>query len=224
MTNAPRRNPLSRRSKFALTLVASYALIALATLVEWPREASPTSVTEDDSAHEPSSQPIVPTTASAAPRPVRTLAGPKQQRTGATKPTSVSTSPEPAEVAMNNDSIETLVGAPPDPQLDDKLAEFERQWQSESDDPRWTEVERNSAAQLFAKLSVPEELLRDVRCRRSLCRITLDANDPLRLAGLASHVSESDSSIKFRMQDGEAFAYLQRDHATTASASEASSH
>lgn len=211
------KTALSKRAQIGVSLLALYALVALAALVQSPRKSAlpPTAPEALVQSNEPT--PIG--TAATAPRPAhnaRTGVNPNtrpRERDVRRASPGAATQVEGAEVMTGTDATDPLGDPAPDLNIDQKLADMERQWQNESDDPRWTVRERANTIDVLSRMQVPAEVLRDVRCRSSLCRITVDAADPMRLAGLAGYLSHQDPPVSFRIQDGQAFAYVPRERA-----------
>ena len=149
-----------------------------------------------------------------APRPTRptrprapAFAEPQPARAPQAEPVEPLAHGSPSFAQPATIETEAPSGGPPPP---DEFAALELQWQRESDDVRGSEAQRAKLMTLFDELQLPGELIRDVRCRRSVCRFAIEASDMLRLAGLAGRVQASDPPVSFRVQDGQAFAYVPR--------------
>jgi len=55
----------------------------------------------------------------------------------------------------------------------DNFVALQQQWERESDDPMSSEAQRAELTSLFEELQLPNELIRDIRCRPSVCRIAV---------------------------------------------------
>lgn len=93
------------------------------------------------------------------------------------------------------------------------IARMRERWESEHDDPEWSDNERATANALFDLFALPEDLLLDVSCRTTVCRIAVDTHDIGRFVGLAQHLRDEEYPIAVTLGDdtsGQAVAYLPR--------------
>jgi hypothetical protein len=197
---------LSVRFKVILALLATYAVVAVIRFPNMgsPRAARPSrsnDVLADDgpiTARAPA-----PPAPRSEPRPRRELAPDVTENSGVVS--------EPArQAAIVDGAPYAFDGESGDPFVDQKISAIREQWERESDDPTWSEQARGETLALFAEHHVPGELLHDVRCRRTVCRISVDATDRLRMAGLAQHLTDNVPSAYFSIVEDQAFAYVPR--------------
>jgi hypothetical protein len=193
--------------KILAALLALYAFIALVPLSESePPRAHAARAPEEAPASEPRVTPVVP-----VPRPERR---PDPPAAIAANVARARERPLAQQSSVTNeaadDEPEVFDGPPPDPFVDQKITAVREQWERESDDLEWSKKAREETIALFAKQQLPEELLHDVRCRRTVCRIAVDATDPMRMAGLAQHLQDKVPDAYFSVIEDEAFAYVPR--------------
>lgn len=105
---------------------------------------------------------------------------------------------------------EPSAAPPPDPGL--PLA-LQARWEREADDAAWTRHQEAAAQALLDLFELPAESLLDVRCRTSVCRLEVDADQLGRLATLGEHLKQEQYPVTFSLpnEGGAVVAFVARE-------------